>query len=174
MFKTMVLVLAMAMGAGSCGYTTGSLLPSNYRTIAIEQFKNKIAYLNEDIRGLYVPLLENKVRDAVVVRFQQDGHLKIAKSGQGDLLLKGDLIGFDREDISLTDDQSVQQYRLRISVALTLIDPAIGEVIWIEPSFSGEALYYTTGPQAKSETVALADAMTDLSRRILERTLENW
>jgi len=104
---------------------------------------------------------------------QQDGHLKIAKSDKANLILKGDLIRFDRDDITLTDAQNVAQYRIRITVSLTLIDPVIGEVVWSEPSFAGEGTYYTTGPTARSESAALQDALTDLSRRTVERTLEN-
>ncbi|MBI4310078.1 MAG: hypothetical protein HY591_07095 [Candidatus Omnitrophica bacterium] len=170
---TAVLVMGF-LALGGCGYTTGSLLPSNYRTISIEPFGNKVGYLDENNRGLYTPLLENKVHDAVVRRFQMDGHLKVAKSGRTDLVLKGDLIRFEREDVRLNDNQGVDQYRVRVTVALKLIDPAGGGEEWSEPSFSGEAAYYTSGPLAKPESTAMEEALTDLSRRIVERTIENW
>ena len=172
-FLPLTFCLCVVLISG-CGYTTGNLLPSNYRAISVEQFKNKVGYLNENVRGLYIPLLENKAHDAVVSRFQIDGHLKITNSDLANLVLKGDLIGFDREELRLTDNQDVQEYRIRVTVSLTLIDPLLAEPLWVEPSFSGEATYYTTGPKAKSESVALEDALTDLSRRIVERTLENW
>ena len=168
-----MLVLGSLLLSG-CGYTTGSLLPSNYRTVAIEPFKNKVGYLNENTRGLYVPLLENKVHDNVASRFQFDGHLKVVPAGRADLVLKGELTGFDREELRLTDNQDVQEYRLRITVAITLVDQTTDKPVWEEPSFSGEATYFVSGPQAKSESAALDDALTDLSRRIVERTLENW
>ena len=159
---------------GGCGYTTGSLLPSNFRAISIEPFKNKVGYLNENVRGLYIPLLEVKAHDAVVSRFQTDGHLKVADSSRADLILQGELIAFDREDLALDDNQGVTEYRVRITVALKLMNPATGKEEWSEPSFSGEATYHTSGAQAKSESVALQDALDDLSRRIVERTIENW
>ena len=157
-----------------CGYTTGSLLPSNYRTIYVEPFKNKVQYISDITRALYVPLLETKVRTAVVNRFQFDGHLKIKDSERADLVLKGDLIEFNREELQMTDAQEVQEYRIRITMALTMMDAATGEAFWSEPSFAGEATYFTTGAQARSESAALDDALTDLSRRVVERTIENW
>ena len=171
----MFFLLMMGLSVlGGCGYTTGSLLPSNYHAISIEPFKNKVGYLNENTRALYIPLLENKVHQAVISRFQADGHLKIANSDRADLILKGELTSFDRDELRLTDNQDVKEYRIRITVSLELIDPASSESSWSEPSFSGEATYFLTGPNAKSEAVALEEALTDLSRRIVERTIENW
>jgi hypothetical protein len=174
MMRSILGICLALLFCSGCGYTTGSLLPSNYKTISIERFKNKVGYLNENVRGLYIPLLENKAYDAVISRFQTDGHLKVARSGQADLILKGELTGFDREELRINDDQNVQEYRLRVTIAMTLIDGATGEEIWNEPSYSGEATYFLAGAQAKSESAALEDALVDLSRRVVERTLENW
>lgn len=164
----------LLVGLSGCGYTTGSLLPGNYRIIAIEPFKNNVGFVAENSRRLYVPLLESKVRAAIIDRFNFDGHLRVKESQKADLILKGELTGFDREELRLSDNQDVQEYRIRITVSLTLIDPAVEEPVWVEPSFSGETTYFTTGPQAKSEADALEDALIDVSRRIVERTIENW
>ena len=168
------LLIVLCCALPGCGYTTGSLLPSKYRYISVEPFKNNVGYLNENVRGLYIPLLETKVHDAIVSRFEIDGHLKIAPSDRANLILRGSLTSFDRDDIRLTDSQNVEQYRLRITIDMVLIDPATGEEIWRESGFAGEASYYRAGPQAKSEDAALQDALTNLSRRVVERTLENW
>ena len=168
------LCLPVVLFCAGCGYTTGSLLPSNYRTLHVEPFKNRVGYVSETTRGLYIPLLETKVRSSVVNRFQFDGHLKIKDSEQADLVLKGDLIAFERDELRLTDSQTVQEYRIRITMSLAMVDAATGQNFWSEPSFSGEATYFTSGPQAKSESAALDEALLDLSRRVVERTIENW
>lgn len=168
------IALLLTLILGGCGYTTGSLLPSNYKTINIEPFKNKIGYVSEGRRELYIPLLENKVRDSIIVRFQNDGHLKVARSGQSDLLLKGDLVRFEREELRIDDNDQVSEYRVRITVNIVLMDPNNDREMWSEGSFAGEATYYLSGPQAKSESQAVEDALVDLSRRVVERTLEDW
>ncbi len=165
---------ALLFGVLGCGYTTGSLLPSNYRIIAIEPFKNNVGFVTDNTRRLYVPLLESKVRSALIDRFNFDGHLRVKESQKADLILKGELTGFDRDELRLSDNQDVQEYRIRITVSLTLMDPTSPEPVWVEPSFSGETTYFVSGPQAKSESDALTAALTDLSRRIVERTIENW
>ncbi len=167
-------LIIFALSLSGCGYTTGSLLPSNLHTIYVEPFRNKVNFVNENIRTLYVPLLETKVRTAIIDRFQLDGHLRLSDLDKSDLVLKGDLIGFQRDDLRVDVNQNVQEYRLRIIVSLTMIDKTTGQISWQEPAFAGESTYYTTGPQAKSESDALNDTLTDLSRRIVERTIENW
>lgn len=157
-----------------CGYTTGSLLPSNYKTLFVEPFSNKISFINENSHALYVPQLETKVRNAIIDRFQLDGHLRLNDSNQSDLVLKGDLVSYEKDDLRSDNNQNVQEYRLRIVVALTMYDNTTGQVFWKEPSFVGESTYFTTGSAAKSETQALEDTFTDLARRVVERTIENW
>ncbi len=170
----MLLITGVLLSSG-CGYTTGSLLPGNYQVISVEQFKNKVGYLDEGTRGLYIPLLENKAHDAIITRFQQDGHLKIGNSDRADLILKGELTGFEREELRLSDNDDVTEYRIRVTVSLVLIDPSAEEQeVWAEPAFSGEATYHISGPNAKSESVALQEALVDLGRRVVERTIENW
>ena len=167
-------VAAFLIFSSGCGYTTGSLLPSNYRTLYVEPFLNKVEFVNENVRGLYVPGLETKVRTSIIERFQLDGHLRLEDNKKSDLTLKGSLIGFERDDLRTDQNQNVQEYRLRIIVSLNMMDNATGEVFWQEPSFAGEATYFTSGPQAKSESAALNDALIDISRRAVERTIENW
>lgn len=171
--RRLLTVVLCGMLAG-CGYTTGSLLPSNIKTIAIEPFKNKVNFLNESVRGLYVPLLENRVYDTVVFRFQQDGNLKITKPETADLVLTADLTGFDREELRVNDDDNITEYRIRITVSFKVFDRTTNEEMLSEESFSGESTYQLTGPRARSETAALNDALTDLARRMVERTIENW
>ncbi len=167
-------VLPLTVLCAGCGYTTGSLLPSNYHTVAVEPFKNKVGFVSENTRALYIPQLETKVRSAITDRYLFDGNLKIAPSERADVIVKGDLTGFYRDELRLSENQDVQEYRIRITIALTIIDAVTGEEIANEPSFSGEATYFTTGARATSESDAVQEALTDLARRVVERTIENW
>lgn len=165
-------VFSVMVMAG-CGYSTGSLLPSKYRTINIEPFKNKVSFAQSH-RSTYVPLLEVKVRDAVANRFLFDGHLRIGDAQTADLILKGELVGLERQELRITENEDVQEFRVNIIMDLTLWDPVDQKEVWHEPSFAGEATYFVSGPLAKSESAAIAEALDDLARRIVERTLEDW
>jgi hypothetical protein len=100
--------------------------------------------------------------------------LRLNDSDRSDLVLKGELIGFEKDDLRVDSNQNVQEYRLRIIVSLTMLDNTTGQIFWKEPYFAGESSYFTSGPQGKSETAALNDTLTDLSRRVVERTVQNW
>ena len=168
-----IALLFLSFFAG-CGYSTRSLLPGNFKTIHVAPFKNNITYTNERYRNLYLPLLEVNVRNAIVDRFLFDGNLDIVEEDPADLVLKGELIGFERDVLRYTEDNDVQEYRIRVIVSLALWDNAEKKTLWVEPHFVGETTYFPAGSQATSESVAIEDALVDLARRLVERTIEDW
>jgi len=173
MARFLLCILLVSSIAG-CGYTTGSLLPDKYRTIAIQPFENRVNNIDENSNVLYVPLLESNVRTAIIDRFLFDGNLHIADPDKADLVMNGALIGLAQDNLRQDVNQNIQEYRIRIIVSLTLTDKATGKVLWKEPSFSGEVTYFLSGPQALSQSAAIDQALTDLATRVVERTVENW
>jgi len=160
-----------------CGYATRTLSPTiiSYKTIFIQPFKNKVDYSSERAdKNLYVPMMEVKVTNAVIDKFIRDGALKVSKEDEAGLILKGELMNYRRDDLRRDDDDNVQEYRITITVALTLWDVANQEAVWVEPGFSGDTTYLLVGPNAKSESAAIDDAVKDLAQRIIERTVEDW
>ena len=171
--KKFSLLLITLLIAG-CGYSTKSVLPENHRTIFVPPFENKIDFVNADDRKLYVAGLESRTREAVVDRYLFDGNLRVGEQDTADLVLKGQLINFQREELRLQTNETVKEYRIRVTAAFTLWDTAEKKAVWEEPAFAGEATYYTTGPLAKSESQAIDEAIKDLAVRIVGRTIENW
>lgn len=167
-------ILLISVVLTGCGYSVRSASLGKLKTIYIEPFKNKISYGSQNSRNIYLPLLEVNVTNAIIDRYLFDGNLKIGKSGTADLVLKGELLDYHRDPLRYTDSNDVQEYRITITIAMTLFDNADQKVLWTETGFAGDTTYFTTGAQAKSETTALQDALTDLARRVVERTVENW
>ena len=172
MKKAILLILVLLLAG--CGYSTRSLLPSRFRTIYIEPFENKVDYMNLDERKLYIPGIETRVREVVVDRYLFDGNLRVGNKDTADLVLKGQLLRFEREQLSLQANESVQEYRIRVTVALEMQDAVEKKPMWKEASFAGEATYYTVGPLAKSESQAIDEAVKDLAMRVVARTVEDW
>jgi len=161
-----------------CGYTTRSMISSNYRTLYIPIFENKIditqeAYAANKYR-VYRPALETDITRVVTNKFFTDGNLKPVKEESADLILKGELLEFRRDTLRYTANDEVEEYRLNIVVNLTLYDKKENNLVWQEKNFTGDTTYFTAGPQAKSEDVAINDALADLARRIVERAVEQW
>jgi hypothetical protein len=171
-------LLLSVLAISGCGYTTGSLLPAHLKTIAIENFANKIPITDEisdrNRYKTYRPLLEVDVTRTIIDRFIFDGHLKVVQRKDANLILEGALVDFRREPTKYGYGDTIEQYRIAIFVDMQLIDAASGEVMWSENNFAGSDYYFTTGAQMKSEDAAVADALNDLARRVVERTIEVW
>ena len=161
-----------------CGYTTGSLLPSRLKTIYVDSFKNKIDISKEVTEitryTLYRPGIENDVTDAVIERFVFDGNLKIAQKEAADLILKGSLVDYRQEALRYDRDDNVEEYRVKVAVDIELMDMAANKPLWEKTYFEGEATYKMSGQFATSEDAAREEAIEELARRVVERTIENW
>jgi hypothetical protein len=162
-----------------CGYTSRSSIYPENTTIFIKPFANKIDITNEtsEYNRLisYFPMLETKVTNAVVDRFLFDGNLKVAKTENADLVLESEITRYNRDALQYQDDnETVTEYRVSIFISMKLVDTKTGREAWQENNFAGETTYYMQGPRAKSETAAVADAVEDLARRIVERVVESW
>lgn len=158
-----------------CGYSARSALPPRLKTIHIKHFENKIDFTTDTRRAVYFPLLEIKARDAVINRYQFNGSLKIVDSAAAaDLILDVSLERYERQALRYTDDDDVEEFRVHVIVDMSLYDTAKDEYMWIENNFAGEATFFREGPKATSEESAVQEAVVDLARRIVERTVENW
>lgn len=170
-------VLYLTFSVAGCGYSTRSLISNEYKSIYIEPFINKIDVTQEIYAGdkyrIYKPLLETDITKAVINKFLQDGNLKPKSEQDADLILKGELVNFRKDPLRYSDSDEVLEYRVNLVVNISLLDKQ-NELVWKEDGFTGDTTYFTTGTQAKSEATAINDAISDLARRIVERTVENW
>lgn len=173
-YKKILWVVLAAVTFAGCGYTTKSTLPASIKTVRIEPFKNSIKFTEGTGRNIYLPLLEVDVRNAVINRFLRDGTLRVAEPEEADLILSGELLRYQRSGLRFTDDDDVEEYRVHITVSLSMVNGNTGETEWTEPGFVGEATYFVTGSQATTEDSAVDEAILDLAKRIVERTVEDW
>ena len=161
-----------------CGYTTRPGLPSNFRTVYIAPFSNKIdltqiqtGYQNFPI---YRPAMEADVTKNVINRFQFTGLLRPASKDKADTRLEGELVEFRRDALRYSASQNVEEWRLSIVVNVRFYDQAANTLVWEESRLTGDATFFTIGANAKSETSALDLALEDVARRVVERTVESW
>jgi hypothetical protein len=119
-------------------------------------------------------MLESILTQAVIDRYLFDGNLRPATAENADLVLKGELVEFERAPLKYTSDDEVHEYRINLAVNISLRDTKTDEVLWREKRYIGDTTYYTSGPLAKSEDEAIDLAVTDLSRRIVDRTVDQW
>ncbi|MCM8761371.1 MAG: LPS assembly lipoprotein LptE [Candidatus Omnitrophica bacterium] len=173
-----VLSLIAALSVGGCGYTTRSVLSPEYKSIEVENVKNSISVTAEQdnlrmYRG-YRPGMEVELTKAIIDAYLFDGNLKVSQEGNADLILVSELVDFKREPLRYDANDNIEEYRIKLYVNMELQDANSGATLWKERGFSGEATYSTSGTYAKPESAAVTDAIKDLARRIVERTIEAW
>ena len=171
-------LLCMCCGLAGCGYTTRSMIAQEFRTIHVVPFVNKIDITLENNAAskykIYKPGLETDITRAVADKYLFDGNLKPSEQAVADLTLKGELVEFRRDPLRYTDNDEVEEYRINIVVNLSLFDNRKQQVVWEEKNFTGDTTYFTRGAAVKSDDVAVSDAVKDIARRIVERTVEQW
>ena len=177
--------LLTAVLAG-CGYTTRSMLSGKYRTIYITPFLNKVDVTQEAYSAnkyrIYRPMLETDITRKVVNKYLFDGNLKPQREGQADLVLKGELVEYRKDPLSYTaDNNDVTEYRINIYVNISLWDAKENKLLWQESNFNGNYSYFVKTPTINpgnvvivSEDTGVNNAIEDLARRIVERTVEQW
>jgi len=178
---SLLVVLCLIPTAG-CGYSTHSLAYNKATKIFIRPFENKVdlnistEYSDRNPYRLYRPGMETKITDAVISRFLVDGYLRVvSREDQADLILSGALTNFEKQPLRYDQlSQDVQEYRANIIVDMSLVDVAKGKNVWSEKGFVGFFEYNQTGPNSVSEDTVIDNAIADLAKRIVERTVEDW
>lgn len=173
-----IFVLLLVFMAAGCGYTTRSLISTKYRSIYITPFVNKIDITRDTDAAnkykIYKPKLETDITKAVNNKFLFDGNLHPGQKDFADVTLKGELVELRRDALRYTDSDEVEEYRISLLVNISLFGTKEGNIIWEEKGFTGETTYFTQGAAVKSDETAINDAINDLARRIVERTVEEW
>lgn len=166
-----------------CGYTTRSMISNKFRSIYITPFVNKIDFTQETYVAskykLYRPLLETEITKEVINKFVFDGNLRPREKESADLLLKANVVDFRKDVVKYDDNGDPGEYRVNIVVGIELWDNKENKLIWQENNFTGYISYFPAtstlqNVTTKTDDVAVTDAIKDLARRIVERTVEQW
>jgi len=173
-----LLTVGLAALIAGCGYTTRSGLAPHLKTVYVKPFTNRIDLTELQRRDERFPIyrhrMEVDVTNAVIDRYQFTGLLRPASEAMADSRLEGELVGFRRHALRYDASQHVEEWRLSIVVKLRFVDQTTGELLWQETGFTGDTTYFALGAGAESEAGALDRAVTDVARRIVERTVESW
>ncbi|MBD3296958.1 MAG: hypothetical protein GF392_06270 [Candidatus Omnitrophica bacterium] len=175
--SALALILTLAFISG-CGYTTASMLPPEMDSIHIKNFENKIdvEHVVSDKRSTYDywPALEVDITRAVINSFIFDGTLAVTSERDAKMVLEGMLVDFKLFPLSYDKSDNINEFRVSVTVDLTLYNNVTGEVMWKEPAFQGQSTFTTVGPNALTEGEAVREAVKDLSARVVERVIEVW
>ena len=177
-FLVSFVFLVSSFGLGGCGYTTRPGLAAHLRTVYVKPFLNKIDLtdLTNDYQRfpVYRHGMEVNLTNEIINRFQFTGLMRPARPDRADARLEGELIQFRRDALRYDPSQQVEEWRLSIVVNIRFYDLHTDALLWEAQGFTGDTTYFALGTTAESESTALARALQDVARRIVERTVENW
>ncbi len=172
--KNIFIVCVMVLVAG-CGYTTRGFV-YNGKSIIVDPIINKIDITSEQRRysnyTSFPILIENRFTSLLVQKFNIDGGLKVVSEGPGALRISCTVNNYSKETLRYTDGDDVKEQRLRLHTDIRLFDIE-GEVLKTR-RVVGEASYFLSGPNQKSEEAAQQDLIDDTARRIVEAVVEEW
>jgi len=176
--KRFLAVLFLILLLSGCGYTTGSLLPDNLKTIYIDNFKNEISVSSEPSGKhgfrIYRPGVENEITAAIIDQFIFDGLLQAVSNDSADLILSGELIDYYKEPLRYDKFDNVEEYRIIVTINMKLFDTTHNKAMWEAKNFIGYDTYRLTGAFATGEGEAREGAIKDLAQKVSEKVVEAW
>lgn len=162
---------AFVLNASGCGYTRNASLPQGVKKIYVQTVKNKIPVAKI---YAYQPGLEMLISNNLVRRFNQDGNLKVVGQDDADAVLETDLTAYDQEGLRFNNLETVEEYRLLMTVNFRLKDAKTGRIILEETDFTGDAEYFVSDVRSTAREEASQRAAERLARNIVDRIVEDW
>ena len=174
--KILLFNLLLILGFVGC-YSTRGFVDSKYKTIYVAPVQNKIKFTQETQEyskyRSFPALFENNFTAELIDRFNLDGALKTDSRYFSQLRLETEIVDFVRDVLRYTDNDSVEEYRLKLFFKYRLYDNKTNELIK-ERSLISDANYSLTGSAATSEEEALKELFSDAARRLVEDITEAW
>ena len=170
-YSSFVLTFLLLTLSPGCGYNHQAALPEGVKTVYVNTVLNKIPV---DKIYAYHPGLEMLITNALVKRFRQDGNLQVVERKDADVILETDLILFEQEGLRFTSLESVEEYRLLLTVNFRLKEAKSAKIIMEEQNFSGDAEYFVSEVRSIGREEAANRASEKLARNMVDRIVEDW
>lgn len=152
--------------AGCCGYRVGPISATNYHSVAVPVFRN----------ATYQPQLEAETTAAIIRMFQNDGTLHVTSANEADIVMTGEIIRYDREDLrSLRNDtRKPREYRISLEAKVRVRDRRTGNLVLKDTVVRGTADTFIGTDQQSAEQQALPLCAEDLARKTVRMIVEAW
>jgi hypothetical protein len=150
--------LVLLLG-GCAGYHLGATngLRAGERSVQVNPFANQT--------------LEPRLSDALVLslrkNLQKDGTYRLNTSNEGDIIVSGAIVGYDRIQVSFqpTDTLTAKQYRVVITAQVTARERTSGKVV-LDRKVSGQSTLFVGPDLPSAERQTLPLVTDDLARNI--------
>ncbi len=160
--------LALAIGTlTGCGYSIHGNLPDHVRTVAVPVFTNRTAE----------PAIESFLTQAVVEAFATNGRLRVVTPVEADVILEGEVVGYEIQALAFDPRASIRQYRLVVTMNLTFRDVRRNAILFEQARFQEKADFRVIGAVSQTisrEESALRSAALDIARSIVSLAVDRF
>lgn len=157
---------ALMLLAGCAGYHFGPVTDAGDGEKSVEV----LPFNNQTLQ----PRLGEAVVQALRERLQADATYRLATSGPGDIVVSGDITGYDREGLSYlnNDVTTTEDYRIGIVAHVIARERDSGRVLFDKADVKGYALVHVGSDLASTERQAQPLLAEDLAHNIAELLTE--
>jgi hypothetical protein len=163
---TLCLAAFVVLTELGCGhYSTTSRTAKDIKTIHVPFFANETSE----------PNLEITVTETVIQNLVDDNTLKVTGRDGADAVLDGRIVEFSNRPFSYNTDLNAEEYHVSVRVVVTLFNRTSNEPIWKDRSIAGDGSYFVEQVQGGiTFDEAVAEAIKEITERILEMTVQDW
>ena len=158
--KSLICTFLIFTCLGCSVYTFNPKGKSTISSMAVQLFENST--------GEYG--LEDRMTQQIIEAFIDEGSIKIVPEGSSEALLKGKLVGYDRQPFDPDETDQVSTYKITMSFEIQLINTADNTDIW-NNRISQFGLYNL---EEETEEDGQQRAITKLVDDILNLTTKSW
>ena len=164
--RTVVLGLALgsiALLSGCAGYTWGTSVPEEYRTVAVPVFENLT-----EVSEMGPTITQYTLRE-----FQREGSFKVVRPDDAAIEVQGVIRKMTRLGIAYDRARGMRasEYRYEILVDVTFVDRRKGKVLLERKGLQGETTFLTQNDLLTGQKNAAARIAQDLARQIVNEAL---
>lgn len=146
-----------------CGmYTFTGAVPTHLESIAVPPFQNNTAEFG----------LSEDLSNALIDEFIDDNSFKVLDLRQADSVIYGTITRVQDVPNTYTADETVEEYKVTITVRVRYEDLVKGKVVW-EETLSAFGIYPFGGGLAEREQ-GVEEATRKLTEDILNKTVSGW
>ena len=164
------IILTGVLISAGCGYRLAGKdnpMLAGINTIAVPYFKNDT--FEAGIESVFTSVFANE--------FINSKRLQVVSVDQADVILRGTIKNFREQSISYNQDKKALEYRVFVTLDLSLEKRDTGEVLWKRKRLVDNEEYqvsnYITVTQA-DKTIAVEKIAQDLAQRVYESIIQGF
>jgi hypothetical protein len=165
--RACLLALSAVLFVAGCGVYTASTgrVDESLKHMSVRYLENNTAQ----------PSIGVDLSESIIQAIQTDNTLKIVPESDADTILSGTVTRYHLKEVMTSDNLTVNEYQVQISVILDLVRRDTGEEIFKKKRFSGTGNYLLDDPDNSSnEETARGEAAAEIVKDILAEVVQGW